>query len=251
MARQIRLSKADALAAGLIDPAVADLVAANTRRSKPLSKKTASASASAPAQPKRKRSPSRPAIHPKISEGPAGAGQLTLLADGKVGAADFVFDLVPVPKERPRVVTNPKTDKAFGYTPARTKYFTIEVRRVIEHVFEGRAPIEGPVRLQMTFVMQVPKSWPKWKRQAALDGIIVPTGRPDMDNLEKALLDAFNDCLIVDDAFVVDRRAGKIYGESPQILAQVEQTGQLDINARRETVERLRRLRAEGGEAFA
>lgn len=154
----------------------------------------------------------------------------------------MVFDLVPVPKERPRVVTNPGTDKTFGFTPARTKYFTVEVMRVVSHVFGTHPPIEGPVCLEMTFVMQVPKSWPKWKRQAALEGHIVPTGRPDMDNLEKALLDAFNQVLIVDDAYVVDRRALKIYGEMPQIITRVSQTGQFGINVSRNAVEARRRI---------
>lgn len=93
----------------------------------------------------------------------------------------------------------------------------------------------------MTFVMPLPQTWPKWKKEAALEGLIVPTGRPDMDNLEKALLDALNETLIVDDSFVINRHAWKIYGEMPAIKMSVEQTGQHDINTTRAAIEALRR----------
>jgi Holliday junction resolvase RusA-like endonuclease len=234
------MSQAAAIAAGLIDPEVADLVA-RSKKPGPVTK-TGAPSAK---KPRKKRSQSRPAIHPEPQMGPQGSGQIELLADGKVSSADIVLDVVPVPKERPRVVKNPKTDTVFGFTPARTKHFTTTVRMVVEHIMEGRSPIEGPVLLEMTFVMQVPKSWPKWKQQAAIDGLIVPTGRPDMDNLEKALLDAFNECLIVDDAFVIAREATKIYGSLPCIRARVSQTGKLDVHATRAQVDALRKLMEE------
>ena len=254
MGRQIRMSHAAALAAGLLDPAVADLVRkasptpkTKSRKSKAAKSAVTSALASSqvePATKKRPRSVSRPAMHPTLSAGPAGDGRFDLDQDDRIIAADFTFDLVPVPKERARVVRNPETEIVTSYTPARTKYFSKEVRRVIEKVFGSRSPVAGPVKLTMTFVMEVPRSWPKWKRAAALEGLIVPTGRPDMDNLEKALLDAFNETLIVDDAYVIDRQARKIYGEVPKILARVEQTGQFDINAKRSEIDTWRRLRA-------
>jgi Holliday junction resolvase RusA-like endonuclease len=245
LARQVRISTAEAIAAGLLDPSVAELVKSRSggrKKAKVQKKAKDPAEALVKGKPKRRRSVSRPAVHPKISAGPAGTGTFELDGQGLICNADFLFDLVPVPKERPRVVKDPATEKTFGYTPARTKHFTVEVARVINHVFGARKPIEGPVRIDMTFVMQVPKSWPKWKREAAVDGLIAPTGRPDMDNLEKALLDAFNETLIVDDAFVIERRARKIYGDVPQIMAQVRQTGQCDLNAKREAVEALRCL---------
>jgi len=241
MARQIRLSAAEAIAAGLIDPAVAELARKPAKSS--VVKNHYSKNTSPPKKAKRRRSVSRPASHPKISAGPPGHGSVKLNAEGRICSAELHFDLVPVPKERPRVVKDPATDKTFGFTPSRTKHFTVEVSRVVDHVFAGRSPISGPVSLTMTFVIQVPKSWPKWKKEAALEGLIVPTGRPDMDNLEKALLDAFNEKLIVDDAYVIVRHARKIYGEMPMITASVEQTGQLDINVKREDVEALRALR--------
>lgn len=251
--RQIRMSSEEARRAGLLDPDVADLVAPEPsprrpRKTRKTKAKTPSVpseqSAAAPApKKKRRRSVSRPAHHPEARMS-AGEGSVSLAADGRVAAAEFRFDLVPVPKERPRVVTNPKTNQVFGYTPARTRHFSTKVSDLVGDVFEGRPPIEGPVLLEMTFVMQTPRSWPKWKKiPAVLEGLIAPTGRPDMDNLEKALLDAFNGTLIVDDAYVVERRARKVYGPLPEIRVRVTQTGQFGIGATRAEVEAARAVR--------
>ena len=244
MGRSIRLSNAEAVAAGLIDPAVAELVKSG---SKPVSDLGGKAKRRKKKQSTGPRNPrhSRPAVHPRTSAGPAGSGRVRLGEDGLVESAEICFDLVPVPKERARVVTSPDTGATVSYTPQRTKHFTVEVEKVVRHVLEGRAPISGPVRLDMTFVMQVPGSWPKWKTQAALEGLVAPTGRPDMDNLEKALLDAFNRSLIDDDAFVVERHACKIYGALPGILIQVRKTLQAPVTAKRTLVEELRRNRNE------
>lgn len=244
MGRAIRLKTSDALAAGLLDPAVAEMMRKSGKGiaggKLSVSKTRGGAGVAAGAvetKQKRKPSKSRPAVHPKISSGPAGSGSIQCLFDGRVCAADFVFDLVPVPKERARVMTNEKTGGTYSYTPARTKHMTTEIQRVIADVFKAKAPIEGPVALEMTFVMGIPESWPAWKRKAALDGHIAPTSRPDMDNLEKALLDAFNGCLIVDDSFVVKREASKVYGAMPGILIKVCQTGQLPLTAKRKAFE--------------
>lgn len=247
MVKQIRMSEAEARAAGLLDPDVAHMASAlplcarqKARRKKKPSKDPVD---HPPKTKTARRSRSRPAVHPKTSLGPAGTGSVSLLSDDSVESAAFVFDLVPVPKERARVVKNRKTGQMFGYTPARTQHFSNEVRRVVDHVFDGRSPIEGPVKLDMTFVMQVPASWPKWKRAAALEGLIAPTGRPDMDNLEKALLDALNAVAMVDDSYVVDRSARKIYGEVPAVMARIEKTGQASLNVRRQAIDDLKKLR--------
>jgi len=124
MVKQIRLSAAEARAAGLLDPDVSHLVSKTAAKSKP-----AASGAEGTPRPKRRRSKSRPAAHPSRSLGPSGRGSVVLAADDSIDGAEFVFDLVPIPKERPRVVKNAKTGDMFGYTPARTKYFSKEVAR--------------------------------------------------------------------------------------------------------------------------
>ncbi len=247
MGRQIRINSATAQSLGLLDPEVAKLVkgrkAPAKRPAKPKSVKSSEVSRASgnpnPVEQKKKRREPRIAVHP-FGEG-SGQGKIDKNPDGTINRADFLFDVIPVPKERPRVVKNPKTGQVFGYTPERTAAMGRSVKAVIARVLGSSQPISGPIRIDMTFVMPLPQTWPKWKKEAALEGLIVPTGRPDMDNLEKALLDALNETLIVDDSFVINRHAWKIYGEMPAIKMSVEQTGQHDINTTRAAIEALRR----------
>jgi Holliday junction resolvase RusA-like endonuclease len=253
MGRQIRINSATAQSLGLLDPEVANLVkgrknlAKNPKKPKSAKKATSGVSATPATSAKPKRREPRIAVHP-FGEG-SGHGHIEKLEDGSVYRAEFVFDVIPVPKERPRVVKNPKTGAVFGYTPERTAAMGRSVKAVISRVMGQAKPISGPLRIDMTFVMPLPASWPKWKKEAALEGLIVPTGRPDMDNLEKNLLDAANETLIVDDSYVINRHAWKIYGETPAIKMSVEQTGQHDINTTRAAIEALRKIKKDAQDA--
>jgi len=260
MARAIRLSAAEARRAGLLDPDVAEMLARKEKVGPPPAKGSRSRAGGRPdmaieipasrpsasaAPVKRKRKVSRPAEYPGPRDVIPGQGRIELDGADRIRAAEFLFEVVPVPKERARVMRG-RREKAFAYTPARTRFFDREVERVLKAVIGGHAPIEGPVRLSMHFHIAVPRSWPKWKREASLGGFVAPTGRPDMDNLEKALLDTFNGVLISDDAYVVERHAWKLYAERPAILARVERTDQFDVNVKRAALEMRRRLEMEG-----
>lgn len=153
--------------------------------------------------------------------GPEGRGVVRRDGAGVMVGLDLVLDLLPVPKERPRVVRAP-SGKTVSYTPARTRRFSADVRAVVDSVLGQTPPAQGPVSLTMVFMMDIPSSWPLWKQEAAAQGLIAPTGRPDMDNLEKALLDALNGRAFLDDAYVVDRIAMKRYGAQPGIWIRME-----------------------------
>jgi len=60
----------------------------------------------------------------------------------------------------------------------------------------------GPVRVRVVLHREIPKSWPAWKHEAAADDLIVPTSRPDCDNVQKLIYDALNGYAWMDDAQV-------------------------------------------------
>jgi Holliday junction resolvase RusA-like endonuclease len=62
----------------------------------------------------------------------------------------------------------------------------------------------------------VAPSWSRKKRQAALAGALHPTGKPDLDNCVKLLMDALNGILWRDDAQVTDIAVIKRYAEIAQ-----------------------------------
>lgn len=99
------------------------------------------------------------------------------------------------------------------------------VRRLAMLMLAGaRGPWAGPVALDVDFVFQVPASWPKWKRQAALEGRLWPSSERygDRDNLEKLLGDALKGVLFADDSRIVDGRVRKVFGEESGYRLRVE-----------------------------
>ena len=130
-------------------------------------------------------------------------------------ALHVVVDGQPVGKGRPRF------SKGRTYTPIKTKNYEHLVGEAarLEMRFQGIDLTEQPVKLHILAQFEIPKSWPKWKRQAALLGIYTP-GRPDIDNVAKAVLDAFNGIVYKDDSQVYELTVKKIYGQ-PLMVATV------------------------------
>ena len=101
-------------------------------------------------------------------------------------------------------------------TPAKTASFELLVRSEFERQFPDLEPIKGPVSVCWRAYFQIPKSWSKKKQKMAADGIIVPTKKPDTDNLAK-IKDALNCVAWADDAQVVDEEVHKRYVEPGQV----------------------------------
>lgn len=232
MTRPIRISMMQAKAAGLLDPAIRKRLEQSgvTPDDQP--------SASTHCRSKEAQRRSKPAIHPERGVGPAGFGEIRRNGAGRIEEIELHFVVVPVPKERARVVRDPRTGKTVTFTPARTNYFSSEVKSVLDHVLGRDAPVHGPVEMSAVFHIEVPDSWPKWKRAAALRGWIVPTGRPDIDNLEKALLDGLNQKAFKDDAYVVRRKGEKAYAESAGIDVVLRPMRCFDTHVTRAQIEK-------------
>jgi Holliday junction resolvase RusA-like endonuclease len=76
---------------------------------------------------------------------------------------------------------------------------------------KGFVPYEGPVEVVVWFFFAIPKSYSMAKRMDAANGRIRPTGRPDLDNLVKGVMDAVNGILWKDDSIVVALHTKKYY----------------------------------------
>ena len=126
------------------------------------------------------------------------------------------IEIEPVAKGRPRF-----TKRGHTYTPAKTKNY----EKIIKAELMARHPdqLEGACHLDMTFVRPIPKSWSKKKKQQAIDHEIRPVTRPDLDNYEKAVMDAANDVLYKDDSQIVSKHTRKVYGETPKVIIKIEE----------------------------
>lgn len=84
-------------------------------------------------------------------------------------------------------------------------------------------PTERPVALLVHAFREVPASWSKKDRRAALAGAILPTGRPDGDNYLKVAQDALNGIVYKDDSQVIDARVIKRYDANPCLRIEIRE----------------------------
>jgi len=116
------------------------------------------------------------------------------------------------PAAKGRARFSKSTGRAF--TPKQTIIAEAWVRMCcVQQVGTPRVP--GPVAVRIVFTMAIPQSRPRAWREAALAGRILPTSKPDWDNLAKLTSDALNGIAWVDDAEVASARVLKRYGPVP------------------------------------
>lgn len=137
----------------------------------------------------------------------------------------FIVPGEPRGKGRPRFAM--RGGKPRSFTDRKTEVYESTVAMAARDVMGGRPPLCGPVSVRVTAILPVPVSWPQWRREAALDGLVRPTGKPDGDNILKAIKDGCNAIIYADDAQVVVAQVAKVYGAAPRVVVDVEELAAL------------------------
>jgi Holliday junction resolvase RusA-like endonuclease len=126
----------------------------------------------------------------------------------------FWLDGDAVGKGRPRVSTIGGRPRL--YTPAKTAAWERQVADACQGAMGSLAPTESAWAVRIDISCRIPASWPRKRREAALQGREIP-GKPDLDNVAKSVLDACNGVAYIDDKQVVRLTVSKRYGASPGI----------------------------------
>src|SRR5690606_36389770 len=103
----------------------------------------------------------------------------------------------------------------------KTVSYESTVARAAAHAMGPRKPLDGPVSADLIISLPVPASWSKKRTQAALSGLEPPTGRVDIDNYAKSVLDGLNGIVWVDDVQVVALTAIKQYAQTPGVQVRI------------------------------
>lgn len=130
-------------------------------------------------------------------------------------AVYFVVTGKPTGKGRPRASTRGGFVRM--YTDAKTLGYEAAIADEAARAMGKMEPFETPVQMQVSCYYPIPKSWSKKKRQDAVDGELYPKVKPDLDNVAKAVLDAINGIVYVDDAQVINLVATKRYATDPRV----------------------------------
>lgn len=140
--------------------------------------------------------------------------------DTQSSAVTFSVPGSPVGKGRPKFARRGAFVTA--YTDKKTVSYENLVRIYASEVVGNRPPFSGPVFVRIKISVTPPVSWSKRKTSDALLGLIRPTTKPDFDNIAKAVCDAMNEIVYVDDKQVCDAWISKYYAATPEVSVTVE-----------------------------
>jgi len=108
------------------------------------------------------------------------------------------------------------------FTPEKTVNYEGRLAHAAQVVMDGRPLLTGPLRVAVEIRMRIPDSKPlRWRVQAH-DNVILPTKKPDADNVAK-FLDALNLIVWADDAQIVELAVRKLYHDAPGLIVEVDE----------------------------
>lgn len=135
--------------------------------------------------------------------------------------------------------------KTFAYDPAKSRNEKALYRYVAQQAMQeqGLAPFPSsmPISVVIKSYRDIPKSKPKWFKEAALRGLVVPVTKPDCDNVCKLILDAVTETCFMDDKCVYKLEYESFYSDVPR--AEVSVTGYfVDFDQVKRELNRLKNL---------
>ena len=117
---------------------------------------------------------------------------------------EFEFETKIKAKARPRVT------RFVTYSPSEKDERLL--RQLLERDYPGVKMIEDQaIEINIEFYFKPPKNTPKYKLREMLRGDIPRIKKPDLDNLIKLVIDAFNGVLYKDDNLIYKISAEKVY----------------------------------------
>lgn len=125
----------------------------------------------------------------------------------------FTVDGDPRGKQRPR-----HTKQGIVYTPTETTQY--EKRVALEYRRVGGELIDGPVKVEIWSFFRIPASKSK---KAAAEMLGRPADKkPDIDNIEKIVLDGLQGVAFKDDKQVTETISHKIYWATARVVVSVD-----------------------------
>jgi Holliday junction resolvase RusA-like endonuclease len=133
----------------------------------------------------------------------------------------FVVPGQPVGKGRPRASSRGGFVRM--YTDAKTLSYEQLIAKQATYAMGNLAEmLYTPISMRIVALYNIPVSWSKRKQQLALSGDLIP-GKPDLDNVAKAVLDALNGVVYEDDKQVIRLVIEKSYSFEPRIEVYVHE----------------------------
>lgn len=110
---------------------------------------------------------------------------------------------------RPQGKGRPRFSRGHTYTPPKTVNYESLIKNC--YLLHGGVKLEGAVRLRILALYPIPKNTKAAERRLMIEGSILPTKKPDGDNIEKVVADALNGTAYDDDSQIVTAYWEKLY----------------------------------------
>lgn len=155
------------------------------------------------------------------------------------GSIKIVVSGHPVAWKRAGLAALPSGKVSPPFTPKKVRKWQEDARHEARIVMGPTPPLTGCVAMSLVVYLAVPRSWAAWKRDAALAGHIMPSGRPDLSNFTKNAEDALNGVVWLDDAQIVNEGAVKRYADFPSVTITARPLAALTPKAKKLEVDDL------------
>lgn len=133
-----------------------------------------------------------------------------------------MFSLSGLPRGKGRPRATVRGGFARVYSDPKTRKYERSIGTIAMAAMVGRPPLQGPLSVSLRFRMPIPKSETKAVRAAMAAGEVAHVGRPDLDNMVKAIFDGLNGVVFADDAQIVRSFSTKVYSDKPGVDVRVE-----------------------------
>jgi len=139
-------------------------------------------------------------------------------------APDFRVEIPGVPRgagrPRSRIVTS-RSGRPISvhYTDSKTRIEQDVIRLAAQQVMGTRAPFDCPLEVKIVAYVPIPNSWGLKKKSQALANIILPTSKPDGDNILK-FVDPMKQIVFTDDSRISDWHIWKRFSDRPRVVIE-------------------------------
>ena len=127
----------------------------------------------------------------------------------------FKVDADPVGKQRARYAK--RGNFVQTYTPDKTRNYEALIKEAAIQAMGSNEILETPVNLYLYIRAPIPKSLPKKRLEAYLNGSEKPIKKPDASNVLKSVEDAMNGVVYKDDSQIVNIHVTKVYSSVPGV----------------------------------
>jgi len=122
----------------------------------------------------------------------------------------------PKAQKRPRFARRGKFVTTYDPSELQKDNF---ICQIIKH--KPKQPLEGALSLRCRYYMPIPKSLSKRKKLRLLQERTPHVKRPDLDNMDKFVMDCMNSIFYNDDSQIYNKQSFKFYSPIPRTEIEI------------------------------